>query len=309
MYGEKQFRSTSSIPEFLIFTPAEDGDTDPCLSWYPDPQVQGLPNETKTPLISSINAMIQIISCLPEINNELPVSHANKTTEIFTKCIHGLHMDSKVPQINQDESKTEDFRELLTILREEISKGVQSEDYIKMYEIFMFKIIRNTRFGKRFNMKPNYYLTIDINLLTRNSTLIELLNGMYNLPSLFFGGRPPPKMERQPLIEELPSFVTILFNRYKDGKLCDTLLEIPYEMDMGKFCTIDCKKPFAGYGYKGSPTFCRLHGFVTQKKGKYYVYSRTRSGSKWFRICDEQVENVEMGMSIESKGILMAIYR
>jgi hypothetical protein len=78
---------------------------------------------------------------------------------------------------------------------------------------------------------------------------------------------------------------------------------------MAKFMDPRAMKPTIAHGYRGSPTFYRLHGFITQKDGMYMTYSRVRSGNKWFRLQDLSVETVELGASIESKGMVLALYR
>jgi hypothetical protein len=366
MYSKQDFKSNSSIPEFLIFPPNEEFTTsDPCLSWFPETKIFGISNENFDCLTSCVNAMIQIFASLPEIHNELPLDHQDEITTIFTRLIHGLHMEKQMPQINEESS---DFETCLRIfrsrfedhlkkdvsansentdLREEIVEsifvknglecnilsdaGMVDSDcantknrmatlfnYEKVFKLFHYKVIQNTRFGSRFILGPSFYefcIKIDVYKFEKRTNLMEALNGMYGLPSLFFGGRPPLKMKKIPFIERLPSFLTIFFdrltpvdcsNRFMISGIC---MELPLEMDVGKFLASNCIKPFASYGYSGSPTFCRLHGFMTQKDGQFIVYTRTRSGKDWFRICDSNVEKIVMGFSIESKGILLAIYR
>lgn len=94
---------------------------------------------------------------------------------------------------------------------------------------------------------------------------------------------------------------------------------------MGKFLDPKAKKPKVAHGYainfrhfplmnlysrySGSPTFYKLHGFVTQKDGNYMCYTRRISGSKWYKIEDMEVLEAEMATYIESRGVSCLVYR
>lgn len=124
-----------------------------------------------------------------------------------------------------------------------------------------------------------------------------LLNREFGLPSLFFGGTPlPKKIKTRELLQNLPHFLIVYIFRLKvpsdfdisthpelpnlellpdnSPPLNDITLSFSMEMDMGKFLHPTAKKPETARHYKGSPTFYRLHGFVTQKDGMYMTYTR-----------------------------------
>ena len=56
-------------------------------------------------------------------------------------------------------------------------------------------------------------------------------------------------------------------------------------------------------------TFYRLHGFVTHSGGHFLCYTRVWGGSEWFRCDDERIADVELGVRVESRGVVLAVYR
>jgi hypothetical protein len=260
---------------------------------------------------------------LPELNNELPVEHADPIIDLFTETIHGLHLSTTRPMVYPDSPRRGNqvadipFEDQVGLLQEKLLqqlKHVNHREYPHIFQSIMETVIQKTRFGDRFLIRPEYSvacaLPLDFcSLPVPKTSLIEVLNGVFGVPSLFFGGAPLPKQAMIPKLLQLPHYLVFLFLRFNGKELNTTTLEITMDIDMGKFMDPKALKPSVAHGYRGSPTLYRLHGFITQKDGMYMTYSRVRSGQRWFRLQDHTVEPVELGVSIESKGIVLALFR
>jgi hypothetical protein len=317
----KSYSSMSKIPEFLIFPPLEENYSEPCLAWEPDEGIVGLPNPTKSDLVSCINAIVQIFCCLPELNKELPIETDNESISMFREVVHAVQKNKTRPQIYSVGGPTsepkENFGSLVQKLHEEIQQRVShmhEVDFISVYQTIFDTGIKNTRFGQRFEFQPDYDIPYLLPLdylfdSNRPVALVEILNSCFSMPSFFFGGQLIPKQREYSKLLSLPHFLTFYFNRKAGNSLNSAILEIPLEIDMGKFMDPKARKPQTSAHYRGSPTFYKLHGFVTQKEGHYLIYSRLRSGSRWYKIEDGVVEQAELGMQIHSRGLVLAIYR
>ncbi|KAJ2994260.1 hypothetical protein HDV02_001729 [Globomyces sp. JEL0801] len=282
--------------QFIINPPEEEFHSEPCLAWQPDDTITGLPSSSRFNTL--VNAVLQLICALPELNQELPLDSPSPLVRLFSSTVYDLHLGS-----------------VRTELTEELQKECVNRDVNGVLSFVLETILLTTRFGHRFNLEPVHQIRgcIFLNmesLTVKNTTLIALLNNLFGMPSLFFGGTPLPSLaEPFTKITSLPHFLIVLFYRGKPENLNTTSVELPMEMDMGKYLAENAQKPSKSHFYKGSATFYRLHGFLTQKDLNFMTYTRLRSGKKWFRAQDKQVDQVDLGHRIESQGLAVAIYR
>jgi hypothetical protein len=284
--------------------------------------IKGIPNDMNIPFQTIINSIVLLFSSLPSINTELPLSSGDELIGLFTLIVHYLHIDS-IPMISivgdgsviHNTHKDWSLEELVEALKVKLTESIPPKTLFNdIYTTFMNHLILKTKFGDRFDIQPTLVpstLPLDLTLLgqVEKTSLIEVLNSVFCLPSLFFGRPLLPRSAEYVKLTVLPHFLVFLFHRFDGTVLNTTTIEITMDMDMAKFLDPRSMKPTVSHGYRGSPTFYKLHGFITQKEGHYMTYSRIRSGKTWFRLQDSVVEKVELGASIESKGIVLALYR
>lgn len=295
--------SVLNLPEFILFPPNDDTLPNPCLCWLPDDNViTGLYNHNRSNDVSLVNSMVQLVVQLPELNHELPLESKDVVLETFTKLVLKLH---------GNEIEIELVVKLQDILLEPLIKH-DIKNPVSLFNNFA-ELLMKTRFGSRFRIDANHGNYLGLELLFSHSrpvALVELLNSTFSIPTLFTGGKLIPPQRQMPLLLQLPHFLVIAIQRHSfDGTISDTTLEVPLEMDFGKYLSKDGTKPKTMYKYRGSATFYKLHGFVTQKNGHYLTYSRVRSGNVWYKIDDESVEEQELSWQIQSKGVCMLLYR
>ncbi|TPX55420.1 hypothetical protein PhCBS80983_g05324 [Powellomyces hirtus] len=118
---------------------------------------------------------------------------------------------------------------------------------------------------------------------------------------------PTPHPDRQIKFSHLPHFLTIHLDRPivtptppKKPIYHNPTVELPTEIDLGFY--LDNR-------HSDQKTFYRLHGFVTQTEGHFLTYSRLRGGHRWFKCDDETVVQVNLGTRVESRGVMLVIYR
>jgi hypothetical protein len=101
-------------------------------------------------------------------------------------------------------------------------------------------------------------------------------------------------------LSKIPHFLCFGFDRQNDDdSYHSTLVEIPFEFDVGHFTTSE--QP---------DTFFKLHSFITQSKGRFITYTRVRDGKEWFRCEGTNITTCEGFHSrVVSPGIIFAIYR
>ncbi|KAJ3188605.1 hypothetical protein HDU85_004319 [Gaertneriomyces sp. JEL0708] len=175
--------------------------------------------------------------------------------------------------------------------------------------------------------ETDYTLTISLDQYGEHETiaLLTLLNNHlgHARPSFYFGGafthrsilganhqfQSPmaspnalPEPPRQMKFTRLPHYLLVHFHRppCSDVSYHAPTVEIPSELDLGFYLA---------NRQLDQPTFYRLHGFVTQTEGHFITYTRLRDGFRWFKCADEVVKEVELGSRIESKGVMLVVYR
>lgn len=160
--------------------------------------------------------------------------------------------------------------------------------------------------------------------------LLKVLNKHfgYNPPTFFFG-RPSKKsifdelnvsdssitLKPAMMFMRLPHFLIISLHRpiVTASHLHSTGIEIPFEMDIGSLCHPQASIPASSIINNShsakSPTFYRLHGFVTQSSCHFITYTRVRGGPTWFKCDDDSVGPVDLGCSVNSRGVVLLMYR
>jgi hypothetical protein len=170
-------------------------------------------------------------------------------------------------------------------------------DFVNIQEE-IWTLLRRTRFGHRieFIRGEETCIMLPLHLTHPNSPLISLLNSAlgFHAPTFFFGGRKPEiaasSVEKQQIT--LPPLLTLQFTRSPD---CGA--ELPLEFDAGIYAVPG-----------SSSTFYKLHGFCTQAAGTFVTYTRVRGGEQWFRVSGDQITTSDLGLRVQSKGILTAVY-
>nr|KAJ3407042.1 hypothetical protein HK105_003434 [Polyrhizophydium stewartii] len=162
-------------------------------------------------------------------------------------------------------------------------------------------------------------------------TLLDLLNRHFGRspPTLFFGGSNPALMQQinRPLSDFsvrpatqftiLPHFLLMMFQRpaldppAPQARYHATSVELPLEIDLGFLLDPTAPLPIQ-HGHRSdnrSPTFYRLHGFLTQANAHFLTYTRVRGGHTWFKCDDSAINSVDLGTRVASRGVMVAIYR
>ena len=310
--------SSVNLPEFVLYPPMEESIPLPCLCWLPDDNtITPLLNPSNNNDISLMNSILQLVVQLPELNQELPIDSQDLGLASFTKLVVNMHQkqcdEELVIKARQVFAKVEDgFKSsLLNLDSRDSSDTVVNKAAAKPKMLFanLVDLLLKTRFGSRFKIDSTHgnYLSVDLKFShSRPVALVELLNSVFQIPTFFNGGKPIPEQQHQPLLLQLPHFLTIVIDRHLETGLSDTCLEVPFELDFNKYTK---SKPKTQYKYKGSATFYKLHSFVTQKDGHFMLYSRVRSGKNWYKIDDENIEQVELGWQVQSRGVCLLLYR
>ena len=287
------------LPDFVLFPPGEEQFSNPCLCWMPDDNlVKGLDNPGNDNRTSLVNSVLQLIVLLPEVNHELPLEAAEEELGLFTNVVLDLH---------QNRLDLKSIRKLQTLLSKTHDHPLQIFDNV-------IQLLLKTRFSSRFQIDETHGQLITLQLQfhqIKPVALVELLNSTFSIPTFFTGGKliPQQKLQAKPLT--LPHFLVIGIDRKQPEPeiYYDTCLEVPMELDFGKYLSGDGKAPKTQYKYKGSATFYKLHGFVTSKDGHYMLYSRVRSGKKWYKVDDLNVDEVDLSWQVQSKGVCILLYR
>ncbi|KAJ1560361.1 hypothetical protein HK405_007376 [Cladochytrium tenue] len=77
-------RKDSNLPEIIVFSPEEELD-EPSISCAPNNCLVGLPNPTKSRVVSLLNATLQLFVAVPEMTDELPAAPADETVRQFVE--------------------------------------------------------------------------------------------------------------------------------------------------------------------------------------------------------------------------------
>ncbi|KNC98266.1 uncharacterized protein SPPG_06664 [Spizellomyces punctatus DAOM BR117] len=367
-----------AIPEVIVFPPQEEEMNEPCISYAPNESLQGLPNPHRSKPRSVLNAMLQLFTCLPNLNEELPVAAKLPNIAEFVKMVRKFQCDG-----NEEELARVAPAELVELNWWREACGLPSEDHAphvqnmivpdveKVTRAMLDDVLGRTRFGRRFEMglvdaphpanlqakgygnaaialKGRTDSAVDVldsgsarqettSLLTipladyndqETVSLISLLNNRFGhaVATFFFGGpfsnrsllsnlssafrspdssplsTPNATPDRQIRFTRLPHYLTIHLQRpvVNGGSYHAPPIELPLEVDLGFYLE---------NRHSDQKTFYRLHGFVTQTGGHFLTYTRLRGGSRWFKCQDELVQEVELGTRVESKGVVLVIYR
>ncbi|KAJ3024033.1 hypothetical protein HKX48_007964 [Thoreauomyces humboldtii] len=343
----------------------------------------GLPNPNGGKPRSALNALLQVFTCLPALNEELPAASKLPRVAEFVEMMRVLHGDG----YQEDQIKVAP-PELVAMPwwleashlppdDDPVGKNMLVDDLARAVKALM-DVLTSTRFGRRFEIglvdaphpslleqraaraaavaagttgpeavdeSKSFDTTEETNPLLRISlaqydvsdtiTLVSLLNDRFGhaVASFFFGGKlkaktsshrlghqptPPPSgnsstsspfalqnpsPDRQIKLSRLPHFLTILLERpadFRQGIFHNTTVELPLEIDLGFYLANRESE---------QKTFYRLHGFVTNTQGHFLAYSRVRGGSQWYKCDDENVQEVQLGARVESRGVVLVIYR
>ncbi|KAJ3177901.1 hypothetical protein HDU87_004183 [Geranomyces variabilis] len=380
------------IPEVIVYPPAEEDYSEPCISYAPNDVLLGLPNPTRSKPRSALNALLQLFISLPLLNEELPAASKFPIVAKFVKMMRALHVDvfdvpEDKPQVAPESIVEMDWWvEAARLPRDDdaIGKDILVDDLNRAINALHEGVFIKTRFGQRFKIglvemqqaqaaaRPplaassdteqsssppppsppqppvydtNHLLTISLAPYadTETVTLVTLLNARlgHTVATFFFGGghrrrsilqsiypTPPagssesdssavtsrsvtsspfattqPTPKRQIKFSKLPHFLTIHLDRPIDFSRSiyhNVTVEMPLEIDMGFY--LENRN-------SDQKTFYRLHGFVTQIEGHYLTYTRLRGAARWFKCDDEKVTEVNLGSRVESRGVVLVVYR
>ncbi|KAJ3053505.1 hypothetical protein HK097_004144 [Rhizophlyctis rosea] len=365
---------TSTAPEIVIYPP--DSDEEEANTYFaPNEFLVGLQNITRSNLVSALNAFLQVLVALPELNEELPRSSTDEKVASFTKMARSLRCDLDKGTIVEagrlrlewwEEKCRQTIRNTPSSLSPELDDAtVLTQHFEHVVTPIMDEILSKTRFGKRFDGRltevangPNgtdgrflgateqKTTTISLSLgdvpPTGKISLIPLLNKRlgHSTSTFFFGGSLPPSLRNRPQqspipapklkFSKLPFYLTFTFKRtlsagtppssplFSPSLFSPTsqpprptqpspAVELPMEMDLS-YSLSDLARS-TRTGKDRDRTFYRLHGFVTHSGGHFLCYTRVWGGSEWFRCDDERIGDVELGVRVESRGVVLAVYR
>ncbi|KAJ3155864.1 hypothetical protein HDU89_005422 [Geranomyces variabilis] len=383
------------IPEVIVYPPAEEDYSEPCISYAPNDVLLGLPNPARSKPRSALNALLQLFISLPLLNEELPAASKFPIVAKFVQMMRALHVDvfdvpDDKPQVAPESIVEMDWwLEAARLPRDDdpIGKDILVDDLNRAINALHEGVFVKTRFGQRFKIglvempqaaarpplaaltrdsatdpeppssppppsppqRPvydtNHLLTISLAQYadTETVTLVTLLNARlgHTVATFFFGGghrrrsilqstypTPPagssesdkspmtsrsvtsspfattnPTPKRQIKFSKLPHFLTIYLDRPIDFSRSiyhNVTVEMPLEIDLGFY--LENRN-------SDQKTFYRLHGFVTQIEGHYLTYTRLRGAARWFKCDDEKVTEVNLGSRVESRGVVLVVYR
>ncbi|KAJ3165913.1 hypothetical protein HDU88_003788 [Geranomyces variabilis] len=379
----------------IVYPPAEEDYSEPCISYAPNDVLLGLPNPARSKPRSALNALLQLFISLPLLNEELPAASKFPIVAKFVQMMRALHVDvfdvpDDKPQVAPEYIVEMDWwLEAARLPRDDdpIGKDILVDDLNRAINALHEGVFVKTRFGQRFKIglvempqaaarpplaaltrdtatdperpssppppsppqRPvydtNHLLTISLAQYadTETVTLVTLLNARlgHTVATFFFGGghrrrsilqstypTPPaassesdkspitsrsvtsspfatthPTPKRQIKFSKLPHFLTIYLDRPIDFSRSiyhNVTVEMPLEIDLGFY--LENRN-------SDQKTFYRLHGFVTQIEGHYLTYTRLRGAARWFKCDDEKVTEVNLGSRVESRGVVLVVYR
>ncbi|KAJ3162094.1 hypothetical protein HDU86_005792 [Geranomyces michiganensis] len=393
------------VPEVIVYPPAEEDYSEPCISYAPNDLLLGMPNPSRSKPRSALNALLQLFISLPLLNEELPAASKFPIVAKFVTMMRSLHgevfddAENKSRVAPQSIVEMNWWTEAARLPRDDdpIGENLLVDDLNRAINALHEGVFVKTRFGQRFKiglvemphptarpplsastraetppMEPattdkespsspslpppqpprptydtNHLLTVSLAPYadTETVTLVSLLNARlgHTVATFFFGGgvrrrsilqqtsypSPPaaasgaaenapatsrsvtaspfatthPTPDRQIKFSKLPHFLTIYLDRpidYARSIYHNVTVEMPTEIDLGFY--LENRN-------SDQKTFYRLHGFVTQIEGHYLTYTRLRGASRWFKCDDEKVTEVNLGTRVESRGVVLVIYR
>ncbi|KAI8610387.1 hypothetical protein BC830DRAFT_747043 [Chytriomyces sp. MP71] len=120
-----------------------------------------------------------------------------------------------------------------------------------------------------------------------------------------------------PLYTTLPHLFLILLHRPTSASnpatLHRTSIEVPLDLDLGFLLTPAASRANAAANkHVRQNTFYKLHGFVTQTEGRCLCYTKMRGapwGGWWKAEDDSVVGGVDLGNRVNSKGVIVLLYR
>ncbi|KAI8820012.1 uncharacterized protein EV422DRAFT_533210 [Fimicolochytrium jonesii] len=214
----------------------------------------------------------------------------NGTTQNGSKRAKSNHETAKFLKISLAQYSRNDCVTLLSLLNDHLGHAVAT---------FFF--------GGAFNNRSLMKSQLPTPPTSSSSTSSPSSHSSFHPPT----GRPltpptprPPPRKTQTRITVLPHFFTIYFQRPLDPTTPQTYhntpVELPTEVDLGFYLS---------NRQSDQKTFYRLHGFVTQTEGHFLTYTRLRGLPQWYRCDDDKVVKVELGPRVESRGVVLVIYR
>jgi len=79
-------------------------------------------------------------------------------------------------------------------------------------------------------------------------------------------------------------------------------IRIPMEIDMGAHVHPE-------YRNESNSTFYKLHGFVTQKDGRYIAYTHISNSFQWYKIDDSKIIPIDLLVgSFPTEGVSLLFY-
>ncbi|KAI9101818.1 hypothetical protein DFS34DRAFT_577609 [Phlyctochytrium arcticum] len=142
---------TFSVPQVIVYPPQEEDMNEPCISFAPNDTVPGLPNPRKTRSRSALNALLQLVMSLPNLNEELPLAAKLPHVADFVSMVRKIqsHAVEEVKVISDSVLQLDWWYQ-----QAGLKESGESDDWVADVErvagILLNDVLANTRFGKRF---------------------------------------------------------------------------------------------------------------------------------------------------------------
>ncbi|KAI8809923.1 hypothetical protein BJ742DRAFT_802934 [Cladochytrium replicatum] len=329
-------------PRIFVLPPDDDPFHDPCLTYAPNDFIVALPNPSSSLPLSLLNATLQCVLALPQLNESLPAVPSSPALASFVSLARVLQSEIVPPGMEWERGapppspgilapeSTVDLSWWLALSGLDSTPSNVLVDAPSAPIVALFDhVLSKTRFASLFHSEvvpqpatfanptpppspPSPFTPISISLApfseSATTDIPALIARMLNVsPGFFhFGSSPPPPLSSSSLtpskFSRLPTHLLIHLDRPQSATTPTTFHKTQVELPL------ELDLSFHSLPNAARKTFYRLHGFVTQTNGHFLTYTRLRASRTWFKCDDGSVERFDVGLRVASRGVVLVVY-